>query len=344
MTAQDCHSDIRRFHDDQVTLRNKQQAEMRSRRDAGRTRLKNGLLVAEKPTPLEFCSQGSYQMRTMVQDPDNDYDIDDGVYFKFEDLSNESGVPLTPLGAREMVCEALTWDGRLKREAVVKKNCVRQEYPEGYHIDVPVYRVRETTDASGSPTKKYELASDNSWSESDARAVTRWFNEMVGELSRGDDDGSQLRRVTKLSKKFARRANWKESTTSGICITKLVVDNFIRCEQRDDLSLRSTWSAILQQLQISTRVDHPVADIPIAEEGDSEVEFFRDCLENAISELNLLDLSGCSKQDALEVWGRVFDTSWFSSTPSPGSGGGSKAMAITSTQTARRDDGGGRFG
>ena len=28
-----------------------------------------------------------------------------------------------------------------KHDAEVHKNCVRQAYPEGYHIDIPVYRI-----------------------------------------------------------------------------------------------------------------------------------------------------------------------------------------------------------
>ena len=38
----DCHSEMTNFHRDNVTLSNKQQGEMRTRRDAGRTRLENG--------------------------------------------------------------------------------------------------------------------------------------------------------------------------------------------------------------------------------------------------------------------------------------------------------------
>src|SRR5690606_26192687 len=74
----DCHSEMTKFHREKVTLSNKQQDEMRTRRNAGRTRLENGLNEAQKPQPKEVRSQGSYQMRTMVQDDANDYDIDDG--------------------------------------------------------------------------------------------------------------------------------------------------------------------------------------------------------------------------------------------------------------------------
>jgi len=172
--------------------------------------LKNGLDEAEEPQPEEVHSQGSYAMRTMVQDDDNDYDIDDGVYFASDDLTDESSTALTPLAARKRIYDALKWDGRLKREATVMRNCVRQTYPQGYHIDIPVYRIIKINDENGDQVDHYELASGDEWIRSDARSVTRWFNNLVGELNAGECDGSQMRRITKLTKKFSRRTDWKD--------------------------------------------------------------------------------------------------------------------------------------
>jgi hypothetical protein len=343
----DCHSEMTAFHRGNVTLSNKQQDEMRTRRDAGRTRLENGLNEAKKPQPKEVCSQGSYQMRTMVQDDDNDYDIDDGAYFASDDLKDDAGVTLTPLAARQRVCDALVWDGRLKRAATVKRNCVRQVYAEGYHIDIPVYRIVTTKDENNEPVEHYELASGDEWTRSDARAVTRWFNGLVGELNAGESDGSQMRRITKLTKKFARRAGWKNKTTSGICITKLVVDNFQHREDRDDKALRETWKAIDKKLQKSTEISHPVLDTKLASMGDDAVTFFRDCLANALKTLEVLDISDCTREQVREAWDEVFDTDFFTTQPDDNgddAGGKGSAMKVTSVETARRNDGGGRFG
>jgi hypothetical protein len=345
MSDIDCHSEITSFHRECVTLSNKQQGEMRTRRDAGRIRLKNGLTEADKPQPREVCSQGSYQMRTMVQDDENDYDIDDGAYFSSDDLNGSDGAALMPLGARERVCDALKWDGRLKQEATVKNNCVRQEYSAGYHIDVPVYRIVSIKDENNNQVEHYELASGDDWVESDARAVTRWFNGLVGELNYGEADGSQLRRITKLSKKFARRPEWKKGTTSGICITKLVVDNFQSSTDRDDKSLRETWNAIDKKLQISTQIGHPVLPQNLASAGDEEVGVFRDCLHDALKTLQVLDDDECTLTRARDAWDEVFNTTFFSNQPDNDDDQVKGAlMGVTSTQTARRNDGGGRFG
>ncbi len=349
----DCHSEMTKFHREKVTLSNKQQNEMRTRRDAGRTRLENGLNEAKRPQPREVKSQGSYQMRTMVQDDANDYDIDDGAYFASEDLKDDAGVELTPKASRQRVCDALLWDGRLKQEATVKRNCVRQVYAAGYHIDIPVYRIVITNNQDGNPVRHYELASGDEWTRSDARAVTRWFNELVGELNAGESDGSQMRRVTKLTKKFARRADWKDQTTTGICMTKLVVDNFKASADRDDKALRDTWKAIDKKLQESTEIEHPVLANNLAPAGDAAVTFFRTCLSGALKSLEVLDSTDCTRKDARDAWDDVFDTDFFGNQPDDdgegGGGGGNNSgkglsMTVTSVETARRNDGGGRFG
>jgi hypothetical protein len=350
-----CNAEMTAYHRDEVTLALKQQQNMGLHRDAGRKRLENGLKTAEKPQPREVRSQGSYQMRTMVQDPQNDYDIDDGAYFRHDDLKDGDGLHLSPLAARQRVCDALKWDGRFSREAEVKNNCVRQAYAEGYHIDVPVYRIMIEKDWQGNETELYELASGNAWVISDARAVTRWFNGKVkelnendGELSQGQADGSQLRRITKLTKKFARRADWKAKTTSGITITKLAVDNFVASADRDDTALHETWKKINEALVRSTQVKHPVVKKNLAESGDEQVMHFHTCLKEALERLAVRDKEDCTRVLARQAWDAVFDTTFFSDQPDPDaakrSAAGGSVMEVTRIETARRNDGGGRFG
>lgn len=314
MTTIDCNKEMKGYHADEVNLSNDDQTEMRNRRDSGRTRLKNGLAKAGHPLPKEFSSQGSYAMRTMVQDDACDYDIDDGVYFDKEDLKVANGNYLGAREARTRACNALK-DDRLAYDAMVKTNCVRQQYPDGYHIDIPVYRTIRTKDFWGNEVVEYELASGDDWVKSDARKVTRWYNDAVGsELKAGQSDTSQLRRITKLTKKMARsRVAWKKKTTSGICISKLVVDHFVARLGRDDDALRDTWKAIKAQLVFSQRIGHPVyADKNLAEEGDEGVIFFRDCLGEALETLKVLDEYDCTRKKAGDAWDKVFNTDYFS--------------------------------
>jgi hypothetical protein len=346
MADVDCSTEMTGFHRTEVTLRVSDQADMRSRRDAGRVRLETGLSLKEHPQPTETVSQGSYAMRTMVQDDDYDYDIDDGAYFRSDALLDADGNALTPLAARQRVCEALKWDGRLKHEAEVKRNCVRQAYPEGYHIDVPVYRIVVKKNAAGEEVEDFELASGDAWTKQDARAVTRWYNDMIPQLNAGESDGSQMRRVTKLTKKMARsRKDWKSKTASGICITKLVADHFVSSDGRDDRALRETWKAVDRALQVSTSIQHPVLEgTNLADSGDAGVMFFRDCLDSSLNALEVLDSDGCTLAQARDAWDNVFDTTYFSDQPIPGPGSKEASVVVTSSDTARRNDGGGRFG
>jgi len=348
MPAIDCAKDMRSFHDQEVTLAKTDQSAMHDRRDNGRVRLRTGLEAEGHPLPTEIASQGSYQMRTMVQDAENDYDIDDGAYFAKEDLVNGKGEELSAPQARERVRQALARDKRLDSPATCRRNCVRQNYPEGYHIDVPVYRIL----VDDEDDETYELASGDSWIASDARAVTHWFNSEVmrlnseGALKQGEDDGSRLRRVTKLTKKFSRRSkSWKRHTTSGICISKLVLDHY-DASDGDDQALRNTWKNIADALSKSTRVEHPIEGCPLlADDEDPAVEFFLDCLHGALSDLEVLDEDDCDLSRARRAWDRVFSTKFFSNLEKAEERAAStKTVISTSSGDQVRDDNGGRFG
>lgn len=347
MSTIDCQKEMKGYHADEVTLSKADQDEMRSRRDSGRTRLKNGLTRAGHQSPRENSSQGSYAMRTMVQDDQCDYDIDDGVYFEKKDLTDDKGNDLSPQDARARVRDALIKDDRLSFDAVVKTNCVRQNYPEGYHIDIPVYRILRSKNALGDEVVEYELASGEEWVKSDARAVTSWYNDIIGEeLKTGEVDSSQIRRVTKLTKKMARsRISWKNKTTSGICISRLVVDNIKTVADRDDDALRDTWKAIKAKLDISTQISHPVlTGKSLADSEDEGVKFFRECLDTALSTLSIVDNSTCTRAQARKAWDSVFSTRYFTDQPDDNKTKAEVPFVTTSGNTADRQDGGRRFG
>ena len=160
------HDDITAFHNTSVCLPLAERDTMRDRRNTNRKRLKDGLAADGQPKPVGCRTQGSYAMRTMIQHSAKDYDIDDGVYFKKDDLIGLGGADKTARAARQMVCEALE-DDRFCTPPEVRKNCVRVIYNEGYHVDIPVYR---TYEKDGNDV--YELASSD-WKASDPLAVTK---------------------------------------------------------------------------------------------------------------------------------------------------------------------------
>lgn len=303
----DCSDDVLAYHDQKTTLPQAERTAMRKRRDANRERLKSRLKEKGKPLPHEFIKQGSYAMRTMVQDPDNDYDIDDGVYFTQASLRDKDGEDMPAKDARVMVCDALK-DDRFVRQPQVKRSCVRVFYNEGYHVDIPVYRIRESDGA-------YELAVGDSWDVSRAADVEDWFNDVNEQSSPDDENGRQFRRMTRMLKKFARsRTAWKSQIPPGFTITKLAAEKYVSDVDREDVALRQTMKAIYNRLTISLEVDHPVTPGSKLTKGpdDPETAFLRDKLSDALKDLAVLDDASCTRKKALAAWDKVFNTDFFS--------------------------------
>lgn len=304
----DCAEDVRAYHDQEVHLPKSEQDKMRDRRNSNRTRLRDGLAKAEKPAPLEFVKQGSYAMKTMIQDEDNDYDIDDGVYFAKEDLVGDRGAEMTSLQARQMVRDAVD-DGKFNQDPEVRPNCVRVYYEAGYHVDLPVYR-RVTTQTANGEEVHYELASSSGWKRSDARDVSDWYED---ERTKSPD-GKQLRRVNRDLKKYARsRHSWRGSILSGFGITVLVTEKFVS-GAREDRALYDTMVAIRDRLNWDLQVAHPVTPGDYITNGpdDARARAFRERLSEAIETLQPLFNADCTREHALDCWDKVFATTFFS--------------------------------
>lgn len=317
-----CHKDIVSFHNDEVTLRQSGQTEMRERRDSNRTQLKSGLKRDDEPEPGNQTSQGSYAMRTMVQDVDSDYDIDDGVYFSKSDLVGPRGGDRTPADAKEMVRKAVHRES-FKRAPDVRTNCVRVYYEQGYHVDLPVYRSFEEGDET-----VYELASTR-WKQSDPQKVTSWFSDTNIELSPDEENGRQMRRVTRLLKKYSKsRSSWKSRIASGFAISKLVTEEYLADEDREDESLYQTMLRIRNRLEYNLEVRHPVLDEYLTSDSDdAKTRFLKEKLTEALDTLNPLFDPDCTQKEARKAWGKVFSTSYFDELPADEESEGSHRAA-----------------
>ena len=304
----DCAKDVRAYHNQEVTLPESEQKKMRDRRNANRSRLRRGLAKAGKSAPIEFVKQGSYAMKTMLRDPDNDYDIDDGVYFRKDDLVGKRGAEMTSLQARQMVCAAVH-DGKFKRAPEVRSNCVRVFYEAGYHVDLPVYRRVVTSTILGEAVH-YQLAASSGWKRSDAREVSAWYEDVRDKSA----DGRQLRRINRILKKYARsRQSWRAGILSGFGISVLVAECF-RHRDREDRALYDTMVAIRDRLRWNLQVAHPVTpgDYITSGVNDARARCLRDRLTDAIDALQPLFRVECTRERALKCWDKVFATTFFS--------------------------------
>jgi hypothetical protein len=330
-----CSSELRDFHDHEVNLPEKTRELLREHRKANETRLISGLESADHPKPFKFVKQGSYAMRTIIQHPKNDYDIDDGALFRAADLTS-NGIKKTPQSAKEMVCEALQ-DEKFDKSPEVRDHCVRVFYKEGHHIDVPVYRTTE----DGSD---YEIAGPE-WRPSNPEGVTKWFETRLELTKSSDDDGYQMRRLVRLLKAFGRsRPDWRVPT--GFIITVLTDEAYSKYSQREDEAFHDIIKAIHARLESDLTVNHPVVDETLTKTAnDPEMVEFRDRLAWAIQRLQITLDSECTKKAALEAWADVFNTTHFDQFIGEKSASALPFSITSSTPTKPVDKrGGGRFG
>lgn len=303
----DCSKEIAQFHEEKVRLKESQRQQMRDHRSANQDRLTRGLEDQKKPKPARNIKQGSYAMHTMVQHPDNDYDIDDGVVFLRETLKGTRDGDMSPREARDMVRDALD-DGSFTTPPETRKNCVRVQYQAGYHVDVPVYREYKNDDGK----VVLELASSE-WRESDPQLLTDWFNNAVIKKSPDENNGRQLRRILCLLKQFARsRKSWR--LPSGLILSVLADEKYLACSERDDLALYQTMKAIRDRLQLTVRVYNPVDSAEELSKGsdDPEIQELQDRLNWAVSRLQDVFNGTCSKNEALKRWNDIFNCDFFS--------------------------------
>lgn len=242
-------------------------------------------------------------MHTMVQDANNDYDIDDGVYFTEDQIDGKS-----PKRIRDYICEKLG-DDRFNKQPKSKKSCVRIFYNEGYHVDMPIYRIRKSDG-------EYELAAGDNWVVSRAADVEKWFSDTNQAKSPDQNNGRQFRRIVRMLKKFARsRVTWKDEIAAGFTITVLAAEKYASDLDREDVSLRSTMQKIYARLCWSLEVGHPVTPGAMLTSGPQDLgtSYLKDRLKEALDTLSVLDEEECTREKALSAWDKVFNASFFKS-------------------------------
>ena len=300
----DCSKEITKFHNEKVTLNQKTQNSMRERRNANRERIKTSL-KDDDPQYKKMASQGSYAMYTMIQSDDNDYDIDDGVYFLEDELKDKDDKPMTTDKIKKIICDAVSTEN-LKEPPTIKKNCIRVQYKAGYHVDIPIYRIVE----GNNQKEYYELASTD-WKRSDPIAITDWFNNANVSKSPDDKNGRQMRRLVRLLKYFVKNNSWAAKRPSGFLLSVLVVECYSPQAERDDMALYYLLLAIHMRLSHSSKVYNPISkingELDTSTDNISTIRF-REGLKSKLNNLKpTLGNPKASKKDTLEAWGAFFN-------------------------------------
>ena len=298
-----CHAVLGKFQRKKVDLPKTVQERMKSRSRHIQTQLGSGLKKLNKPIPLEYKPQGSYQMKTMIRDSKNEYDIDLGVYFLKGQLQ-QNGTEFNGRTVRRMVCKALKMlisDLSVENE----KNCVRVSYSKGFHIDLPIYGI-----VGKGKKRKFELASEKNWKQSDSRFISDWFEK----ARKSSKDQKQMLRIVRLLKKFAKgHQTGNQKNLSGFGITVLVVYCFVHSPNRDDISLYKTMQRIEKHLKDSYTIKNPISGNKAISSSKSHnrAKFFYNCIKSSLETLNPVYAGTCNKESARKRWDNVFKTDFF---------------------------------
>ncbi|MCD8416389.1 hypothetical protein J2Q11_03020 [Tenacibaculum finnmarkense genomovar finnmarkense] len=182
----------------------------------------------EKKDELQptFNGQGSFYMNTTVNpipiyDEENKkylykYDLDYGVYFtEKENEDNKKKIDTW----HNWVYNAV--DDHTNTPSNSKNTCVRVNFADGHHIDLPIYYVKDDI------TKLAHKSKD--WIESKPTEFTEWFNDEAKK-------NQQLRKIVrflKAWKNFKETKNNNLKFPSGFALTILAVNNFVSDDNHD---------------------------------------------------------------------------------------------------------------
>jgi hypothetical protein len=306
----DYNEQIEAYHDTKVNLPEEIREKLRGHRKANQDRLMENIRDGISVSRSSFVKQGSYAMRTTIQHEENDYDIDDGVVFKKEELVGERDAEMTPLQVRDMVLDAVSKNHPFKTKPERLKNCVRVFYEEGHHVDIPSYR--KSTDAAGNDVVEHAGAE---WKKSNPKEINEWFEGQVSAWEkRKEGTGNQLRRMVRLLKRFARsRESW--NMPSGLILTMLVGEKF-QAFDRDDECFRSLLQNLKYRLAGNLVVEN-LADSGFPREKltktneDANMKELREKVGEALDKLAVLDKADCTLEQARAAWDWVFQSNGF---------------------------------
>ncbi len=304
MTQYNMHKELNEYYDKHVRLKDEIDR-LRELRDTNLNRLTEGLKELNRPNFAKSLLQGSIAMHTANKAVNNDYDIDIAVIFEEDDL------PASPLEARKRVAEAIKLKASgFSKDPEARTNAVTVWYADGYHVDIAVYRRKETF--FGGEILEHAGAE---WAERDPKAITDWFIEEVKDQSPSESwfsepevDPKQMRRIVRWIKAFAKaREGW--GLPGGLIISVLVAECYKPNDDRDDVALYDTLKAIKSRLDLSCEVYNPTyssKELTEKQKFLNQVKKLKKRLGSVLTKLEPLFAEGCNDTKAKKAWNYMF--------------------------------------
>lgn len=288
-------------------------------RDSLRKRMKTNYLFIPKEQradlELDFQSQGSFVMDTIIKPLNDDFDLDDGVYF--HDGISEKQRP-TPQVFHNWVIKAVDKDNEYE-DVEDRHACVRVKYKQGFHIDIPIYYADNYECPDLGDTKKGWILSNPvefiAWFEEKAQSgfqkafmyeslkYAEPYQKWLTDIRKKD---SQLRRIVRYMKAWADMK--RDEMPCGIIMTILVANNFAIYE-RDDIAFRDTLVSIKSYLNLNgikcPRPTSPVGENLLASTTEPHKQYFMNALNALIQSANSA-IDAANEKDACKEWQKHF--------------------------------------
>ncbi len=288
-------------------------------RDTLRARMKTNFLkipaTERRYYEMYFQTQGSFIMDTIIRPTNDDYDLDDGVYFQGQQTKEERP---TPQVFHTWVYNSINHDNEYEK-VTDKRTCVRVKYKTGFHIDIPIYYAVNLDSPDLAETIK-------GWILSNPVEFIAWFEEKTNSgfqkaflyealnyaepyekwLTDIRKQDCQLRRLVRYMKAWADYK--KEEMPCGIIMTILTADNFA-VDDRDDIALRDTLIGIRNYLNRNgfkcPRPTSPIGEDLFAETSQTQKDYFMNSLNALIASANRA-IDSENEKDACKEWEKYF--------------------------------------
>ena len=203
-------------------------------RDRIRNYFKNNLEDEIQP---KFYSQGSFAVGTILNPIVDDdglaaYDLDDGVYFIGESENDKHEIQWY----HDKIYAAV--DGHTDQKPNDKNACVRVNYADGHHIDLPIYF---KVDGDEHPQLAHKK---KPWTKQDAQEFNKWFEEQCS-------NKRYLREIVRFLKAWR---DWMKDDKSvdlpcGFILTILAANHYTENDaSRWDVIMKDTLVSIHDEL------------------------------------------------------------------------------------------------
>ncbi len=298
-----CHNSFQNYNQT-IKLSDDKRTMLIAVRNSLRQRMNNTFLLipeSERDThSIEFQTQGSFVMDTIIRPINDDYDLDDGVYFQ-GNISVERRAK--PQIFHDLIIKTID-KNHIIEEIIDKPTCVRVKYKNsvdgkdlGFHIDLPIYYADNFHNPDLADTLK-------GWTLSNPVEFIAWFEEKTKSgfekaflmeslkyaepfekwLSDIRKKDCQIRKIVRYMKSWADLK--KEEMPSGIIMTILVANNYSENE-RDDIALRDTLVNIEKYLNANNfkcpRPTTPIGEDLFATYSDNQKKYFQKALSEFIN-------------------------------------------------------------